>query len=369
MNASALAHVILKPGLHRLLRPQYMDTQARSAAPSATHTLEYTLKAVPIGRRSRIVVRLLGWVLRRWLAWVIRGSAQRLARTQLSIAGRPCRDSAGLPQSYQLLGHAPRPVPGHVVGDIESGNGNVILYLHGGAFILPAAPDQHVRFVAKLCRSLNASAFLPDYRLAPVNRFPAPLDDCENAYRALLDLGFDPHRIVLAGESAGGTLALGLLQRIRTHGLPLPACVIPISPAADTGRIHGLPARTQRRRSDPVLSISSLARLGELYVGDHDSADPELSPMYADFRGFPPLYFIVSDNEVLRDDALVLAQRARSAGVSVTADVWPVLPHAFPILEQIFPEAKTAREDIARFARQHLPSAAQARHTNRHTNG
>ncbi|HEU0197518.1 MAG TPA: alpha/beta hydrolase [Nevskiaceae bacterium] len=336
-----------------------MDGQpvAQTRAPVLTPAPAFTLKPVPIGLRSRILVRVLGWFLRRWLAWVMRGPLERLARTQLSIAGRPCRDSAGLQLAYRLLGRAPRVVPGHVLGDLGAGRGNVILYIHGGAFVLPAAPDQHVRFVAKLCRALDAAAFLPDYRLAPLNRFPAPLDDCEWAYRALLDLGFEARRIVVAGESAGGTLALGLLQRIRARGWPMPACVVPISPAADTSRIHGLPARTARMRSDPVLAIGSLSRLGELYVGDHDTADPELSPLYADFAGLPPLYFIAADNEVLRDDALTLAECARRAGVSVETDVWPVLPHAFPILEQMFPEAATARADIVAFAQRYLPKA------------
>src|SRR3546814_12679734 len=94
----------------------------------------------------------------------------------------------------------------------------MLLWLHGGAFVLPAAPDMQVRLVARLCRELDAVGFVPDYRLAPFNRFPAALDDCERAYKAVLDLGFAPSRIVLAGESAGGNLVLGLLQRIRKRG-------------------------------------------------------------------------------------------------------------------------------------------------------
>src|SRR3546814_5884345 len=86
-----------------------------------------------------------------------------------------------------------------------------------------------VRMVDRLCRELDAVGFVPDYRLAPFNRFPAALDDCERAYKAVLDLGFAPSRIVLAGESAGGNLVLGLLQQIRKRGWPMPACAMPVS--------------------------------------------------------------------------------------------------------------------------------------------
>ncbi len=96
--------------------------------------------------------------------------------------------------------------------------------------------------------------------------------------------------------------------------------------------------------------------MAELYDGDWDTADPELSPLLADFRGFPPLYFLVSDNEVLLDDSVLMARRAREAGVRTRLDVWPVLPHAFPLFERLMPEARQARVDMVAFAREHLQS-------------
>lgn len=312
------------------------------------------LKAVHISLRSRLIIVLLRRLLRPWLSRVMRGPVERLAKAQLMVAGQPCRDSSGLSFAYRVIGHAPGAVPGHVVGTLSDPARAVILYLHGGAFVLPACPDQHGRLVAKLCRELDADGFLVDYRLAPANKFPAALDDCERAYRALLDLGFDATRIFLAGESAGGSLLFGLLQRIRRHDLPMPAAAVPISPGADVGRLHGLPARTSRARRDTLLDMPVLAHLADYYVGDHDASDPELSPLLADFAGFPPLLFIASDAEVLRDDTLLLAQRAREAGIDVTVDLWPTLPHAFPLLENLFREAAQARTDIIAFLQRHL---------------
>src|SRR3546814_17753293 len=129
----------------------------------------------------------------------------------------------------------------------------MLLWLHGGAFVLPAAPDMQVRLVARLCRELDAVGFVPDYRLAPFNRFPAALDDCERAYKAVLDLGFAPSRIVLAGESAGGNLVLGLLQRIRNRAWPMPACARPVSPATEPGPIPAPPSRTPPVEPHPSL--------------------------------------------------------------------------------------------------------------------
>jgi acetyl esterase/lipase len=107
-------------------------------------------------------------------------------------------------------------------------------------------------------------------------------------------------------------------------------------------------------RSDPILAIAALHRVAELYVGNWDTSDPELSPLFADLTGFPPLYIIASDVEVLLDDSLMFAQRAREAGLSIQMDVWPILPHAFPVLEQFLPEARQARKDIVAFAKTHV---------------
>jgi acetyl esterase/lipase len=324
-----------------------------SPPPSQLPTTEEApirLKPVRIAFRSRVIIWLLRHFLRPMLARMISAKPEKMAKTQLFLAARVCKDSSGLAVDYRVVGRC----PGHFVGGAHDSGRRIILWLHGGAFILPAVPDVHVRAVAKLCRQLDALAFLPDYRLAPFNRHPAALDDCERAYRGLLELGYAPERIALGGESAGGNLLLGLLQRIRKAGLPMPACGVPVSPGTEIGRIHAPPSRTLRMYSDPILPMAALARVGEMYAGGLDASDPELSPMYADCTGFPPLYLLASDGEVLLDDTVMFARNARQYGVDVRFEVWPMLPHAFPLFEQWFPEVAQAREDMAAFMREHL---------------
>lgn len=328
----------------------------RPAAPApgtaVATTLEYDLKHVKIGWRSRLVIWMFRLLIRPWLAWVMRGPVERLASAQLMIAGRKCHDSSGLSLDYRVVDR----VPGHVLGKLPDTSRPVILYLHGGAFVLPASPDQHATLLGRLCRDLGASGFMPDYRLAPVNKFPAALDDCERAYRSLLDMGYPASRIAIAGESAGGTLLLGVLQRARKAGLPMPACAVPISPGVELGRLHGPRSRSAKRNSDPILPISVLHRVSEFYIAGWDTSDPELSPLFADLTGFPPMYLLASENEVLLDDTLLLARRLREAGLPLQMDIWPLMPHAFPVLEMVLPEARLARQDIVAFMRQHIPT-------------
>lgn len=333
------------------MRPEPIEQQRRRL-PTSDEAVP-AMKAVVIGWRSRLVTWLMRRILRPLLGWAVHGSYQRIARVQLMMAARVCRHSFGLPLDYCVIGR----VPGHVVGSLTDTGKSAILYLHGGAFILPAVPEVHVTMVAHLCRDLDAVGFVVDYRLAPFNKFPAALDDCERAYCALLELGFAGNRIVVAGESAGGALTLGLLQRIRKAGLPMPACAVPISPVTEMGRLHAPPSRAMKRHSDPLLPIAALQRVDEMYAGNWDASDPELSPLYADLTGFPPLYLLASDSEVLLDDTVLLARRAREAGIPTRLDVWPIVPHAFPLFERFLPEVKQARLDIAAFMREHLARA------------
>jgi epsilon-lactone hydrolase len=307
----------------------------------------------PVRLRSRIIVRLMRWILRPMLARMVRGSPRQMIRAQQRTLAQKCGDSAGLKISDRRLG-----CQGQLIGSLEPSR-TFILWLHGGAFMLPAAPSVHFTAIARLCRDLQASAFLPDYRLAPTHPFPAGLDDCESAYRALLDSGIAPQRIVLGGDSAGGNLVLGLLQRIRKAALPYPACAVALSPVTDLAGSAGLPSRTEVMKRDPILPTEAIHRMRQLYSDGADNSDPELSPLYADCTGFPPLYLIASDNEVLMDDSVVFARRAHADGVAVRCDVWHGLPHAFLLFERLFPEVAPARADIVGFAKASL-AAAQA---------
>lgn len=312
------------------------------------------IRRVRVAWRSRAMLLLLRLLIRPMLARMLAKGGASLARAQLQTAAMRCPDTAGLSLAYGIVGDR---VPGHVLGRLD-GRGRALLWLHGGAFVMPAAPGLHHVLVARLCRDLGAAGFIPDYRLAPVNRFPAGLDDCERAYRALLDLGYRPKEIVLGGDSAGGNLVFGVLQRLHAAGLPLPACVIALSPVSEMGRGHAPPSRARNHGADPLLKSSWLNRIDDLYAGGHDSSDPLLSPLYMDCRGLPPILFQASESEILLDDTLMLAERARRAGVEVRCQVWDPFPHAVALFEPYFVELRAARADIVAFAQAHLAAGS-----------
>lgn len=310
-------------------------------------------RPLKLSGRSRFFLWLLRTFLKPWMARVVRGSDEKIAKVQLDLAHMRCPNHHGLAYDYSVVGS----VPGQVFGDLSDTTKPVLLWLHGGAFVLPASPVAHLELVAGLAAKIGGHGFLPDYRLAPRNKFPAALDDCERAYKALLDLGFPAAGIVIGGDSAGGNLLLGLLQRIRKQGWPMPACAIPVSPATEMGRIHAPPSRPWKRKADPILPIGALQRVDEMYAGDWDASDPELSPLYADCSGFPPMYIIASDNEVLMDDSILFARRAKAAGVDLRCEIWPLLPHAFPLFGMIFPEVREVRKEMVGYMKKYLGAA------------
>ena len=307
-------------------------------------------REMTISRRTRIILWFMKVFAKRMLARMGRFSPEKITKMQLRTASMECKDNAGIAINYDIVGQQ----PGHVFGSLDNAARPVILWLHGGAFILPAAPAMHVSMVANLCKQLDVDAFMPDYRLTPASPYPAGLDDCENAYRELLNLGYKASDIAVGGDSAGGNLLMGLLQRIRKADLPMPACAVPVSPVTELSRVHGLPSRYKISKSDPLLPASAVQRMCSEYAGEHDSANPEISPIYMDCDGLPPLFFLASSNEILMDDTIYLARRTSAAGIDTTCHIWPMLPHAFPLFAGFFPEAMEARNDMAKFIQQHL---------------
>jgi phosphinothricin tripeptide acetyl hydrolase len=226
--------------------------------------------------------------------------------------------------------------------------GRVVLYLHGGGYVI-GSPRSHRHLAAAIAAAAGASALLLDYRLAPEHPFPAAVDDARAAYRWLLDQGIAPGRIVIAGDSAGGGLTVATLLALREAQLPLPAAGVCISPWVD---LTCSGASYQSRAAvDPIVRREGVTEMARAYLGSTDPRSPLASPLFADLRGLPPLLIHVGSDEVLLDDAVALAQRAKAAGVDATLEEHDRMVHVWHWFLPMLDEAQAAVESIGKFAR------------------
>jgi epsilon-lactone hydrolase len=222
----------------------------------------------------------------------------------------------------------------------------VILYLHGGGYIMGSI-NTHRATVARIARAAQARGFAIDYRVAPEHPFPAAVEDAAAAYRWLLAQGYQPSRIVIAGDSAGGGLVLAALLSLRDSGAPMPAAAVPISPWTDMEGT-GASVKTNAAR-DPMVTIDGLNSMAKLYVGQQDPKHPLASPLYGDFRGLPPLLIQVGAAEILLDDSTRVADRAKAAGVQVELEAWDDMFHVWHAFAKILPEGQQAIDRIGQF--------------------
>ncbi len=222
----------------------------------------------------------------------------------------------------------------------------VILYVHGGGYVMGSA-GSHRDMTGRLSQAAGARVLSLNYRLAPEHPFPAPVDDSVAAYRWLLGQGIQASNIAIAGDSAGGGLALAALIAIRDAGEPMPAAGIGISPWVDmegTGE-----SMTTRAAVDPVVQKEGLLDMAKLYLGGADPRDPLAAPLHADLSGLPPLLIQVGDAETLLDDSTRITERARKADVDVTLKIWDEMPHVWHLFAPILPEGQQAIEEIGTF--------------------
>jgi acetyl esterase/lipase len=228
----------------------------------------------------------------------------------------------------------------------------VVLYLHGGGFVM-GSPLTHRKLAGDISRASGARVLLLDYRLAPEHPSPAATDDGVLAYRWLLEQGIEPGSIAVAGDSAGGGLAVAVLLALRDAGDPMPAAAVCISPWVDmTGEAESITTRAER---DPMVGTGDLARFTGWYLAGADQRDS--SPVYADLQGLPPLLIHVGDEEILLDDSVLLAERATTAGVDATLEVWPEMFHVWHVFAGRVPESTAAVERVGAFLRSQLGAA------------
>lgn len=309
----------------------------------------------PGSRRARLVGRGMSSAiprLRRLAVGADAPDAQALADYVVKM--RPRLDKlagAGImPAGTRITPFVGAPTPGEWVSTARSESHRVVLYVHGGAFVV-CSPATHRGLARGVAHSGHARSFVPEYRLAPEHPFPAALHDVLSSYRWLVgDGGIEPGNIVVAGDSAGGGLGLSMMVALRDAGEPLPAGYVGISPWTDLA-ITGpsMVANGGRDAMFGVVDAGTPGLLASLYYGDVDPLDPLVSPLYADLTGLPPMLVHVGGNEILLDDARRLVDRARAAGVEASLGAFGGMWHvfqAFPV-----PEARRSLREIGGFIR------------------
>jgi epsilon-lactone hydrolase len=217
----------------------------------------------------------------------------------------------------------------------ETQDHRVILYLHGGGYCA-GSPETHRSIVARLCDASAARGLVVDYRLAPEHKFPAAVEDALDAYQWLLGQGIDPKGIALAGEGSGGGLAIATCMALRDANAPLPAAVVAMSPWTDLAITSWSALKLQK--DDASQSMMVLSMQARHYLQGKSPTEPLASPLFGDFRGLPPHLIHVGANEILRDDASRLSQRAEAGGAEMSVEVWAGMPHAFQFYSML-PEA------------------------------
>ena len=241
-------------------------------------------------------------------------------------------------------------IKGEWLSPRKSLENRAILYLHGGSFVAGSFKS-HRSLAAHIGRVSEAPVLIIEYRLAPENPFPAALEDAISAYNWLIDAKqINPKKIIIAGDSAGGTLTLSTLLKLREDKLPLPAAGICLSPCTDLA-ITGDSIKT-KIDEEIMLTEFEMVEAVKLYLKDEDREHPIASPLYADLTGLPSLMFQTGTAELLLDDTVRFADKAKKQGVEVTIDLWKDMFHVFQIFGNLMPESKKALKKIGDYARE-----------------
>jgi epsilon-lactone hydrolase len=232
----------------------------------------------------------------------------------------------------------------------EANSEKLIMYVHGGGYVSGSCSD-HRGFVSKFAKFTGITNLVFEYRLAPENPFPAALDDSVKVYHWLLDAGYKPENIVIAGESAGGGLCLATLLALKENKIPLPAGAVAISPWTDL-TCSSDSYQTKNRFSPAPLN--SWFVFSKHYCGKTPANNPFISPLFGDLKGLPPLFINSGVNDELFDDGEKFAQKAKNVNVDVKFRAGTGMVHCYPLLAPMFPEATQAMNEIVEFIRQHL---------------
>ncbi len=216
-----------------------------------------------------------------------------------------------------------------------------VLYFHGGGYSF--YPRAYANFIALITLAAKSRTFALDYRLSPEHRFPAQLEDALNAYRWLLETGIEPDKMIVAGDSAGGHLALTLLLAARDSKLPLPGLVIAFSPATD---FENASAGIVHNQESDWIDRQMFKRWADWFCDSSQRRQPLVSPLWADLRGLPPIYIQAGDCEILYDSIQSFTDRARSQGAEIVLETWKGMNHVFQMFGPDVPQSAEALRRI-----------------------
>ena len=231
---------------------------------------------------------------------------------------------------------------------LDASHEQVILYLHGGGYVTGSI-ETYRMMCGLLANYTGVKVLIPNYRLAPENPYPAALDDALKVYRWLLEQGYSSANIIVAGDSAGGGLSLAAVLALRDKNESLPAAVVCLSPWADLTLKNE--THTTKAEAEAVLRTDVLREWALCYTDETNLDNPLVSPIYADFHGFPPLLIQVGSDEILLGDSILLAEKAKADGVQVELKIWDGMFHVWHVLGDLIPESKMAFEEIGQFVR------------------
>ncbi|MDD3921371.1 MAG: alpha/beta hydrolase [Eubacteriales bacterium] len=240
-------------------------------------------------------------------------------------------------------------VPAEWFHPMEAPEDEAVIYFHGGAYMAGSLISNRPLAV-DFARATQRNVLSFEYRLAPEHPYPAGLDDAMEVYRYALGIGLEPSRIAFVGDSAGGGLELACTLRSKSEGLPMPACIVALSPWTDLtlrGESH-----TNKASVDPLLERNKLLRAVMYYAYGKDLTDPLISPLYGSFQGFPPTLIHVGTHELLLSDSQNIAKAMQQQGVDVLLEEWENMWHVWHVFD--VPESRKAMEHISDYILTHI---------------
>jgi monoterpene epsilon-lactone hydrolase len=323
----------------------------------STHRVELTVAGEALLERSRTLLREVDDAIAatRSVGGELDGRLARIWEpiVDLTTAGPDLQTLRNLCQDL----HAQFPVPEVAVRHVNAGGvpslvvapregqDVTLLLLHGGGYVMGSA-FAYRHLAGALALAADATALVPEYRLAPEHPFPAALEDALRAYQWVLGTGTEPAQLTLAGDSAGAGLVLSLVLTLEQQGLPLPGGTLMLCPGVRLTFEHDM----EMPNGQPGLSVEQLRGFAESYLGGHPADDPILDPLGADLTGLPPMLIQGGTGDVIVEDAHRLAEHARRHGVDVRLELYPVDTHDFQIFWSFLPEAAEAVQQAGHFA-------------------